>query len=48
MVGGLLLDLGVITLKPNVLPIDEKSGLPKASSSDPAIVEWRALTVIML
>jgi len=46
--GGLLLDLGVITLKPNALPIDDKSGLPKASSSDPAIVEWRALTVIML
>ncbi|KAF5379000.1 hypothetical protein D9757_009101 [Collybiopsis confluens] len=46
--GGLLLDLGVLTLKPNVLPIDAKSGLPKASSSDPAIVEWRALTVIML
>ncbi|KAF9072611.1 hypothetical protein BDP27DRAFT_1417957 [Rhodocollybia butyracea] len=42
--GGLLLDLGVLTLKPDVLPIDETSGLPKASSSDPAIVEWRALT----
>ncbi|KAJ3994905.1 hypothetical protein F5050DRAFT_1800477 [Lentinula boryana] len=46
--GGLLLDIGVITLKPNVLPIDTKSGLPKASPSDPAIVEWRALTVILL
>ncbi|KAJ3766899.1 hypothetical protein FB446DRAFT_362403 [Lentinula raphanica] len=46
--GGLLLDIGVITLKPNVLPIDPNSGLPKAASSDPAIVEWRALTVIML
>ncbi|KIK58056.1 hypothetical protein GYMLUDRAFT_45605 [Collybiopsis luxurians FD-317 M1] len=46
--GGLLLDLGVLTLKPNALPLDEKSGLPKASSSDPAIVEWRALTVIIL
>ncbi|KAJ3743945.1 hypothetical protein DFH05DRAFT_1493111 [Lentinula detonsa] len=46
--GGLLLDIGVITLKPDVLPIDTNSGLPKASPSDPAIVEWRALTVILL
>ncbi|KAJ4480224.1 hypothetical protein J3R30DRAFT_3876069 [Lentinula aciculospora] len=46
--GGLLLDIGVISLKPHSLPIDEKSGLPKAAPSDPAVVEWRALTVIML
>ncbi|KAJ3784698.1 hypothetical protein GGU10DRAFT_21352 [Lentinula aff. detonsa] len=46
--GGLFLDIGVITLKPDVLPIDTNSGLPKASPSDPAIVEWRALTVILL
>ncbi|THU98479.1 DUF1688-domain-containing protein [Dendrothele bispora CBS 962.96] len=46
--GGLLLDIGVLTLKPDVLPIDPISGLPKAASDHPAIVEWRALTVIML
>lgn len=47
-VGGLLIDLGVLTLKPNALPIDETSGLPKAAPDDPAVVEWRAMTVVML
>ncbi|KAH8833764.1 hypothetical protein DL96DRAFT_1578319 [Flagelloscypha sp. PMI_526] len=46
--GGLLLDLGVLSLKPNALPIDPSSGLPKAKPSHPAIIEWRALTVIEL
>ncbi|KAL0071171.1 hypothetical protein AAF712_001731 [Marasmius tenuissimus] len=46
--GGLFLDLGVLTLKPNALPVDAKSGLPRASAADPAVVEWRALTVILL
>ncbi|KAF5324989.1 hypothetical protein D9619_009556 [Psilocybe cf. subviscida] len=46
--GGLLVDLGVLTLKPNALPIDPKSGLPHAVPSHPAIVEWRAMTVIEL
>ncbi|ESK92744.1 duf1688 domain-containing protein [Moniliophthora roreri MCA 2997] len=46
--GGLLLDLGVLSLKPHTLPVDSASGLPRASASDPAVVEWRALTVILL
>ena len=46
--GGLLVDLGVLTLKPGVLPQDPKSGLPYAAPSHPAIVEWRAVTVIEL
>ncbi|KAG6845150.1 hypothetical protein H0H87_012946 [Tephrocybe sp. NHM501043] len=46
--GGLLVDLGVLTLKSGLLPIDPKSGLPKVPPSHPAIVEWRALTVIEL
>ncbi|KAJ4467661.1 DUF1688-domain-containing protein [Lentinula edodes] len=46
--GGLLIDLGVLTLKANALPIDERSGLPKAAPDDPAVVEWRAMTVVML
>ncbi|KAL9709391.1 hypothetical protein Ac2012v2_007748 [Leucoagaricus gongylophorus] len=46
--GGLLVDLGVLTLKQNTLPIDLKSDLPIAPPSHPAIVEWRAMTVIEL
>ncbi|KAG2007433.1 hypothetical protein CC2G_015128 [Coprinopsis cinerea AmutBmut pab1-1] len=46
--GGLLIDLGVLSLKPGALPTDEKSGLPYAEPSHPAIVEWRAMTVIEL
>jgi hypothetical protein len=48
MTGGLLIDLGVLTLKPDVLPKDDESGLPHAVPSHPAIVEWRAMTVIEL
>jgi len=46
--GGLLVDLGVLTLKPDALPVDPKSGLPSVPPSHPAIVEWRAMTVIEL
>jgi len=46
--GGLLVDLGVLTLKPDLLPTDDKSGLPRVPPSHPAIVEWRAMTVIEL
>ena len=46
--GGLLVDLGVLTLKPGLLPKNAKSGLPHAVPSHPAIVEWRAMTVIEL
>jgi len=46
--GGLLVDLGVLTLKSDALPVDPKSGLPHAVPSHPAIVEWRAMTVIEL
>jgi len=46
--GGLLVDLGVLTLKPSLLPLDAKSGLPRVPPSHPAIVEWRAVTVIQL
>lgn len=47
-VGGLLVDLEVLTLKPDVLPKNPNSGLPIAPPSHPAIVEWRAMTVIEL
>ncbi|KAF8627139.1 hypothetical protein AX17_006356 [Amanita inopinata Kibby_2008] len=46
--GGLLIDFDVITLKPNSLPVDGVTGIPRAQPSHPAIVEWRALTVIGL
>jgi hypothetical protein len=46
--GGLLVDHGVLTLKPNALPVDPASGLPSVPPSHPAIVEWRAMTVIEL
>jgi len=50
--GGLLVDLGVLTLRPNALPPlfypDPKSSIPRLPASHPAIVEWRAMTVIEL
>lgn len=50
--GGLLVDLGVLTLKSGALPEsfypDAKSGIPRLPPSHPAIVEWRAMTVIQL
>ncbi|KAI0628934.1 DUF1688-domain-containing protein [Trametes polyzona] len=50
--GGLLVDLGVLTLRPGVLDAslypDPNSGIPRLPPSHPAIVEWRAMTVIEL
>ncbi|RDB28169.1 Uracil catabolism protein 4 [Hypsizygus marmoreus] len=46
--GGLFVDHGVLTLKPGALPLDPKSNLPTALPSHPAIIEWRAMTVIEL
>ncbi|KAJ7482024.1 hypothetical protein FB451DRAFT_1338457 [Mycena latifolia] len=46
--GGLFLDLGVLSLKPGVLPVDPAAGVPRLEPSHPAIIEWRALTVILL
>ncbi|KAK2460736.1 hypothetical protein APHAL10511_007206 [Amanita phalloides] len=46
--GGLLMDLGVLVLKPDSLPINKSTGLPRVPATHPAIVEWRALTVIGL
>lgn len=47
-IGGLLVDLGLVTLKPGAVPVQEATGLPKLIPSHPAIIEWRALTVIQL
>ncbi|KAJ7692908.1 hypothetical protein B0H17DRAFT_512940 [Mycena rosella] len=44
--GGLFLDLGVLSLKPGIVPAD--GGIPRLEPSHPAIIEWRALTVILL
>lgn len=52
--GGLFVDNGVLTLKPEVLArgiestSESKSDLPTFDSSDDVIVEWRAMTVILL
>ncbi|RPD55509.1 DUF1688-domain-containing protein [Lentinus tigrinus ALCF2SS1-7] len=50
--GGLLLDLGVLSLRPGALDAslfpDPASGIPKLPPSHPAIIEWRAMTVIEL
>ncbi|CAL1709458.1 unnamed protein product [Somion occarium] len=50
--GGLLLDLGVLSIKAGSIPSsfypDPFSGIPRLLPSHPAIVEWRALTVIEL
>ncbi|GJE99407.1 DUF1688-domain-containing protein [Phanerochaete sordida] len=50
--GGLLVDFGVLTLKPGALPDsafpDKTTGIPRLLPSHPAIVEWRAMTVIEL
>jgi hypothetical protein len=51
-VGGLLVDFGVLSLKRDALPAsaypDAESGIPRLLPSHPAIVEWRAMTVIEL
>jgi len=50
--GGLLVDFGVLTLRPNSLPLsffpDPESLIPRLPPSHPAIVEWRAITIIEL
>ena len=50
--GGLLLDLGVLSLRPGALDAslypNPETGIPKLPPSHPAIIEWRAMTVIEL
>ncbi|CCM00360.1 uncharacterized protein FIBRA_02390 [Fibroporia radiculosa] len=50
--GGLLVDLGVLTLRDGALPANfyphSDSPIPRLPPSHPAIVEWRAMTVIEL
>lgn len=49
--GGLLVDLGVLTLKPSAIPASffpSSSSIPRIPPSHPAIIEWRAMTVIEL
>ena len=51
LVGGLLVDTGVLSLRPGALDAsvyDSATGLPKLPPSHPAIIEWRAMTVIEL
>ncbi|KAH7882868.1 hypothetical protein F5I97DRAFT_1831757 [Phlebopus sp. FC_14] len=49
--GGLLVDFGVLALRPNVLASEcypDNSDIPHLPPSHPAVVEWRAMTVIEL
>ncbi|KAK7025257.1 hypothetical protein R3P38DRAFT_2953568 [Favolaschia claudopus] len=56
--GGLFLDLDVLRLRPEPLtingvkaepiPRDAATGIPRVPPSHPAIVEWRAMTVVLL
>ncbi|RAR05397.1 DUF1688-domain-containing protein [Stemphylium lycopersici] len=51
--GGLFVDLGVLTLKPASLDRGIKNssdgtGLPAFSAGDDAIVEWRAMTLVLV
>ncbi|KAH8112393.1 DUF1688-domain-containing protein [Phellopilus nigrolimitatus] len=50
--GGLLLDLGVLSLRAGAIATsfypDPSSNIPRLPPSHPAIVEWRAMTVIEL
>lgn len=49
--GGLLVDFGVLKLRPDVLPpeyLPDRSTIPRLPPSHPAVVEWRAMTVIEL
>ena len=52
MPGGLLVDLDVLSIKPSSIPPsfypNAGSQIPKLPPSHPAIVEWRAMTVIEL
>ncbi|KAJ7450066.1 hypothetical protein B0H11DRAFT_2078315 [Mycena galericulata] len=48
--GGLFLDLGVLSLRTDPaesLPTDA-AGIPRVPPSHPAVVEWRAMTVVLL
>ena len=47
-VGGLLVDFGVLTLKKDKFSTVSESGIPRIPPSHPAIIEWRAMTVIEL
>lgn len=50
-VGGLLLDVGVLSLKQAALPksaLSASSSIPQLPPSHPAVIEWRAMTVIEL
>ena len=47
-VGGLLVDFGVLTLKKDKISTVSDSGIPRIPPSHPAIIEWRAMTVIEL
>ncbi|KAL4924603.1 URC4/urg3 family protein [Aspergillus undulatus] len=51
--GGLFVDMGVLTLKPEALErglknLGSKNGLPCFGAGDDEIVEWRAMTVALL
>lgn len=50
--GGLLVDHGLISIRGDTLPDDAypngRDGLPVLAPSHPAVVEWRATTVIAL
>jgi len=50
--GGLLVDTGVLSLKPGTIATsffpDAASPIPQLPPSHPAIIEWRAMTVIEL
>ncbi|EIN14439.1 DUF1688-domain-containing protein [Punctularia strigosozonata HHB-11173 SS5] len=50
--GGLLVDFGVLTLRSNMIEAsyypDPASPIPRLPAAHPAIVEWRAMTVIEL
>ncbi|KAI0665837.1 hypothetical protein C8Q78DRAFT_1111542, partial [Trametes maxima] len=50
--GALLVDLGVLSLRPGAIPAscfpNAGSGIPRLPPSHPAIIEWRAMTVIEL
>jgi hypothetical protein len=46
--GGLLIDFGILTLKPGLKALANSSGVPCLLPSHGAVVEWRAMTVIAL
>ncbi|KAI9464073.1 DUF1688-domain-containing protein [Lactarius psammicola] len=50
--GGLLVDLGVLSLKPSTITAayypSADSSIPRLPPSHPAVIEWRAMTVIEL